>query len=258
MVRPVIAVPSTGRSMSVKPGRSISGTRNERPSSPPVMSESCAARMAKAEATASVTMAKKMARTRSENRPIEEGQRDAGDERDGQARQRRGPGRAPAVERQPHAVAAEPVEHGVGEGDDAGVAEQQVVARHQHDEHAHLGRRVDGLRAPEQERRQRQHGQDRHQHHAQHPAARQIARAGQRLDHRACLPLGQRASTDSLPHAQRVSRRGSQADGDSRRLTDCSPSPLTLSPRGERDVSRAISGVHIDDFHHSPHRLATG
>ena len=69
-MRPVTAMPSSGTSISVKPGRSISGTRNERPSSPPVMSESCAARMAKAEATASVTMAKKMARTRSENRPI--------------------------------------------------------------------------------------------------------------------------------------------------------------------------------------------
>ena len=181
-------MPSTGMSISVKPGRSISGTRNERPSSPPVMSESCAARMAKAEATASVTMAKKMARTLSEKRPIEESERDAGDQGDGQARQRRGPGRAPAVEREPHAVAAEAVEHGVGEGDDAGVAEEKVVARHQHDKDAHLGRRVDGLRSPEQERRQRQRGQDRRQHHAQHPAARQIARE-QRLPSPLAAPL---------------------------------------------------------------------
>ncbi len=40
------------------------------PSSPPVTLESCDARMAKNEATASVIMAKKIAFTRNENRPI--------------------------------------------------------------------------------------------------------------------------------------------------------------------------------------------
>ena len=40
------------------------------------------------------------------------------------------------------AVAADAEEHGVREGDDAGVAEQQVVARDQHDEDADLGRDV--------------------------------------------------------------------------------------------------------------------
>ena len=105
----------------------------------------------------------------------EQRQRDARHQRDGEARQRRGPGRAPAVEREPDAVAAEAVEHGVGERDDAGVAEQQIVARHQHDEDAHLGRRVDRLRPLEQERRRRQHDQDRQPARAQHPAARQIA-----------------------------------------------------------------------------------
>ena len=49
------------------------------------------------------------------------------------------------------AIPADAVEHGVGE-DDAGVAEQQVVARHQHDEHADLRRRAHRLTAREQER----------------------------------------------------------------------------------------------------------
>ena len=74
----------------MKPGLSISGTRKERPSSPPVMSDSCAARMAKADATASVTMAKKMARTRSENQADQQRERDARYERDCQARERSG------------------------------------------------------------------------------------------------------------------------------------------------------------------------
>ena len=60
----------SGSSSKREAGRNSSGTRNDRPSSPPVNSESCAARMAKAEATARVIMAKKIARTLSENSPI--------------------------------------------------------------------------------------------------------------------------------------------------------------------------------------------
>ena len=41
-----------------------------RPSSPPVSQDSCEASIRKADATASVIIAKKIARTRSENRPI--------------------------------------------------------------------------------------------------------------------------------------------------------------------------------------------
>ena len=59
-----------GSSRRLKPGDSNSGTRKVRPSSPPVKSESCEASVRKAEATASVIMAKKMAFTRSENNPI--------------------------------------------------------------------------------------------------------------------------------------------------------------------------------------------
>ena len=62
--------PIAGMSSNTVPGRSSGGTRNERPSSPPVYSESWLARIAKADATASVIMAKKIARTRSDRRPI--------------------------------------------------------------------------------------------------------------------------------------------------------------------------------------------
>jgi len=54
----------------MKPGDSSSGTRKLRPSSPPVKSDNCEASVRKAEATASVIMAKKIAFTRSENRPM--------------------------------------------------------------------------------------------------------------------------------------------------------------------------------------------
>ena len=74
-------------------------------------------------------MAKKIARTRSENRPI------ASASSDGQRQRRRrcpsatapqlGPER---VQRDRDAVGADAEEHRVGEGHDAGVAEQQVVA----------------------------------------------------------------------------------------------------------------------------------
>ncbi len=55
--------------MSSNEGESKAGTENVSPSSPPVNDESCDASVRKAEATASVIMAKKMARTRNENRP---------------------------------------------------------------------------------------------------------------------------------------------------------------------------------------------
>ena len=52
------------------PGCSAAGTLKVRPSSPPVKSESCEASVANADATASVIMAKKIARTRRLNRPM--------------------------------------------------------------------------------------------------------------------------------------------------------------------------------------------
>ena len=61
---------TTGSSLSSNPGESSSGTLKLRPSSPPVKSDSCEASVRKAEATASVIMAKKIAFTRNENSPI--------------------------------------------------------------------------------------------------------------------------------------------------------------------------------------------
>jgi hypothetical protein len=162
------------------------------------MSESCAARMAKAEDGEGGSDRQRHHGEEDGAYPEreqtdEQRQHDPGNKRDGEARERRGPRGTPAVERKADTVAADAIEHGVGEGDDAGVAEQQVVARHQHDEDADLGRRVDRLRAREQERSQSQCGQDCHQHHAQHPASRQVVRQD-RADHpappRAPSPLG--------------------------------------------------------------------
>ncbi|MCY1304789.1 hypothetical protein D9M70_545580 [compost metagenome] len=67
---PVSGTPSSSASPIEKPGRSISGTLKVSPSSPPVHSDSCDTSVANAVATASVIIAKKIARTRSENRPI--------------------------------------------------------------------------------------------------------------------------------------------------------------------------------------------
>ena len=68
--RPPTVTPSSGSSSRRKPGRSSSGTLNVIPSSPPVRFDSCEARIAKNDATASVIIAKKIALTRSENKPI--------------------------------------------------------------------------------------------------------------------------------------------------------------------------------------------
>ena len=62
--------PRNGVSDSSKLGDSSSGILKVRPSSPPVKSDSCEASVWKAAATASVIIEKKIARTRSENRPI--------------------------------------------------------------------------------------------------------------------------------------------------------------------------------------------
>jgi hypothetical protein len=94
-----------------------------------------------------VIIAKKIAFTRSENRPMTSASTPDTSIRaimpSEQMRSRSGP----AVEREPDAVGADAEEHRVGEGDDAGVAEQQIVARHQHDEDQILAADVERLRA---------------------------------------------------------------------------------------------------------------
>ena len=99
--------------------------------------------MAKNEATASVIMAKKIAFTRSENRPIRNDSSERQRERGGGAEGDRAPADLEARQRDRDAVAADAEEHGVRERHDAGVAEQQVVARHQQHEDADLGRDVE-------------------------------------------------------------------------------------------------------------------
>jgi hypothetical protein len=66
----LISKPNVLFESSTVPGRSNSGSWKLRPSSPPVSHDSCEARTRKADATASVIIAKKIASTRSENRPI--------------------------------------------------------------------------------------------------------------------------------------------------------------------------------------------
>ena len=61
--------PKKGSSANSKLGEISSGSLNVRPSSPPVNHESCDASVWNADATASVIIAKKIALTRSENRP---------------------------------------------------------------------------------------------------------------------------------------------------------------------------------------------
>ena len=68
------------------------------------------------------------------------------------------------LERDGDAVGAHAEEHGVGERDDAGVAEQQVVARHQRDEDADARRRIERARAGKQEWREGEAQRDGDQH----------------------------------------------------------------------------------------------
>src|SRR5918997_1022363 len=131
--------PSTGSARSRKAGRSCGGSWNDRPSSPPVTVESWEARTATAEATASVIIEKKIALTRRDRRPMAA------------------------------AGAADAEEHGVGEGHDARITEQQVVARHKHDEDADLRGGAQGLAAREQERGGGENQHDGEQDQAQHP-----------------------------------------------------------------------------------------
>ena len=131
--------------------------------------------MEKAEATASVIMAKKMARTRSENRPMTSASATASAMAASVPMSSDGPGRTEIVEREPRAVAADAEEHGVGERHDAGIAEQQVVARGEHDEVADLGGDIERLRPGKQQRREGEAEEDRRQQDRQHAAARRIA-----------------------------------------------------------------------------------
>jgi len=96
------------------------------------------------------------------------------------------PARAPVHRRKADAVAADAEEHGVREGHDSGVAEQQVVARHQEHEHADLGGDVERARARKQERRERESEQNQRKRGCERATARQVA-GEEKPDH---LPTG--------------------------------------------------------------------
>ena len=147
--------------------------------------------MAKALATASVIMAKKIVRTRRLNRPISAASTMATVSPAAIARRDRVPAGAQARQRDGHAIGADAEEHGVGEGHDAGVAQQQVEARRQHDEDADLGGDVQRLGAGEQEGRDRQAQHDGHQQHGEPAAARQVV-GEERAQHGYLLATGKR------------------------------------------------------------------
>ena len=128
-----------------------------RPSSPPVKSDSCEASVWNAEATASVIIAKKIARTRSENRPMaSDSTSETASERAAHAHQHQRPRSGPRrVAGDGNAVGADAEEHGVREAHDAGVAQQQVEAGDQHHEDQHLGRHRQRLDAREEARARR-------------------------------------------------------------------------------------------------------
>ena len=121
-------------------------------------------------------MAKKIDCTRSEKSPIASASAsDRAKATTSPARQR-APARAEPVEREAHPIGADAEEHHMGEGHDPGIAEQDVVGRHQQDHHAGLGGDVERLRAGKEERRQRQQEDDRNNEDLQRPTARRIAR----------------------------------------------------------------------------------
>jgi hypothetical protein len=129
-----------------------------------------------AEATARVIIEKKMARTRKGQEPDREGERRREAKRRDQSDGHRRPGGAEVVERDGDAVAADAEKHGVGEGDDPGIPEQQVVARHEQDEDADLGGGADRLAARQDERGCQQPDQDRDQNQREHARARRVGR----------------------------------------------------------------------------------
>jgi hypothetical protein len=148
--------PSTSDSKGSNDGLKHAGFLKLRPSSPPVMSLSCEARVWNA------------AGHRQRDHRVEDRlhaqreqadhQRQHSDSRSAAPRphehRREALAQARAGDR--HAVGADAEEHGVREADDAGVAQQQVVAGHQQDEDQHLGRHAQRLAAREQEGRQGQ------------------------------------------------------------------------------------------------------
>ena len=101
-------------------------------------------------------MAKKIDCTRSEKRPIASASASDSAAAAASPSDERAPARAERIERKPDAIGADAEEHHMREGNDARIAEQEIVGGDEQDHHAGLGGDVERLGAGEQERRQRQ------------------------------------------------------------------------------------------------------
>ena len=99
------------------------------------------------------TLQREEADRQRERKRQREGDDEPGDER--------APARAEPIKREPDAIGADAEEHHMREGDDARIAEKQIVGGDEQDHHAGLGRDVERLGAREEEGRQRQREDDR-------------------------------------------------------------------------------------------------
>ena len=86
-------------------------------------------------------MAKKIACTRSEKRPIASASTSDSAKATASRPSERAPARAEPVKREPDAVGADAEEHHMRERNDSGIAEEDVVGGDEQDHHAGLGRR---------------------------------------------------------------------------------------------------------------------
>ena len=148
-MRPLMARRRRSLEQAGSPAAAARGTRKLRPSSPPVSQASCEARTAKARRDRQRDHGEEdRAHAQREQPDDEREQRRASGSAIASAERDRGPASARGIERDADAVAADAEEHRVGERDDAGIAEQQVVARHQHDEEADLRRGIRATASP--------------------------------------------------------------------------------------------------------------
>ena len=101
------------------------------PSSPPVTPESCDARTRNALANAKVIIAKKIARTRKLSSPMSIARIQDSDSAATRSDGHLSPTRPEPVERYRDAIPSNAEEHGLGEGDDAGIAKQEYRSSRQ-------------------------------------------------------------------------------------------------------------------------------
>ena len=120
-------------------------------------------------------MAKKIVRTRSEKRPMRSASPIETSVPETVPSASASNARPDARESDRRAIGADAEEHRMGEGDDAGVADEQIIARHHHDEDGDTRRGLDRAGAGKEEGRQRKRNEDHDQHDAEADAARPVA-----------------------------------------------------------------------------------